>query len=756
MTDDPTRPRDASARDDGPGTDPEGPRRAAALLRRINDRAVRVGIIGLGYVGLPLARAFADNGIAVLGFDVDPEKVAALHDGRSYIGHITDETIRRMVAAGFEATDRFERLDEPDAIIICVPTPLTDAREPDLRFVVASVEAVAARLRPGQLVVLESTTYPGTTRQVVLPILEAGGLRAGVDVFLAFSPEREDPGNPDFSAPTIPKVVGGLEPLSLELAASLYALVVVRVVPVSSPEVAEASKILENTYRAVNIALVNELKMLYDRMGVNVWEVIDAARTKPFGFQAFYPGPGLGGHCLAGSETARIRGQGLDTVIPLADLFERSRGRREALNPGGLEVVEPVGLETLSIDTATGQASWRTVSHLFRRRFHGAMLTIQLAGNRALRVTDRHPMLVVAEDQIEVREARDLKPGDRVPLFNGLVHEAGPEDDDPRVDQVLAGLLRGDGGVNVHIGARAHHKKGRSYHHEFNSGQVGYFSSSPELLNQVDTLLQGMGLQATCKKGKPHLRVAGRESLLRLTPLLAGDKGGRLGLLDAARLRPGSVRTAKPWSEGRTLSVLGVEAGPADEYVYSMEVAGTNTFATTGGVFVHNCIPIDPFYLSWLARKHGLSTRFIELAGEINTAMPAYVVARIADALNDQGKPVKGSRITLLGMAYKKDVDDPRESPGFELMDLLIEKGATVNYNDPHIPKLPPMRRYPRLRMASRELTADYLWSQDCLVVVTDHSAYDWAAVAEHARLIVDTRNALQNIITHRGRIVRA
>jgi UDP-N-acetyl-D-glucosamine dehydrogenase len=436
----------------------------SALRARIESGTVRVGIIGLGYVGLPLAQAFAERGIAVLGFDVDPVKVAKLERGQSYIGHIADAMIRRMRERGFEATKAFERLDEPDVIIICVPTPLTEAREPDLTYIVNSAQAIAARLRPGQLVVLESTTYPGTTRQVVLPLLTARGLEPGRDFFLAFSPEREDPGNPQFSAPTIPKVVGGLEPASLELAVALYGKVVVRVVPVTSPEVAEACKILENTYRAINIALVNELKMLYDRMGINVWEVIEAAKSKPFGFQAFYPGPGLGGHC----------------------------------------------------------------------------------------------------------------------------------------------------------------------------------------------------------------------------------------------------------------------------------------------------IPIDPFYLTWVARKHGLATRFIELAGEINTAMPAYVVGKVADALNEDGKPVKGSKITLLGMAYKKDVDDPRESPGFELMDLLLQKGAVVHYNDPHIPVLPPMRHYPHLRMDSQDLTEPYLQSRDCVLIVTDHSAYDWTWIGQHAPLIVDTRNAMKHVTSPRGRIVRA
>jgi UDP-N-acetyl-D-glucosamine dehydrogenase len=435
-----------------------------ALLSRIESKDVRVGIIGLGYAGLPLARAFAERGIEVLGFDVDSTKVEKLQRGESYIGHIPAATIRLMRARRFDATANFERLDEPDVIIICVPTPLTEARDPDLTYILNSTKAIAEHLRPGQLVVLESTTYPGTTREVVLPMLAATGLKAGADFFLAFSPEREDPGNPQFSAPTIPKVVGGHDPASLELALALYASVVVRVVPVSSPEVAEACKILENTYRAVNIALVNELKVLYDRMGINVWEVIEAAKTKPFGYQAFYPSPGLGGHC----------------------------------------------------------------------------------------------------------------------------------------------------------------------------------------------------------------------------------------------------------------------------------------------------IPIDPFYLTWVARKHGLSTRFIELAGEINTAMPAYVVGRIADALNEERKPIKGSKITLLGMAYKKDVDDPRESPGFELMDLLLKKGALVDYNDPHIPALPSTRHYPHLQMASKELTAEHLRSRDCVLIVTDHSAYNWTWIAEHAPLVIDTRNAMKDVVAPNARIVRA
>ena len=440
----------------GDGASVAAPSLHAELLSKIELASVRVGIIGLGYVGLPLARAFGDRGIAVLGFDVDPEKVTKLARGQSYIGHIPDSAIREMQEHRFEATTSFDRLSEPDVIIVCVPTPLTDAREPDLTYIVKSTEAIAATSPPG------STHRPGkydlsghhSPGRIAHPSAPEGW-SPGVISFLRSVPSAKIRETPSFLLPTIPKVVGGLEPTSLELATAIYGKVVVRVIPVSSPEVAEACKILENTYRAINIALVNELKMLYDRMGINVWEVIEAAKSKPFGFQAFYPGPGLGGHC----------------------------------------------------------------------------------------------------------------------------------------------------------------------------------------------------------------------------------------------------------------------------------------------------IPIDPFYLTWVARKYGMATRFIELAGEINTAMPSYVVSRVADALNERSKPVKGSKITLLGMAYKKDVDDPRESPGFELMDLLLNKGALVHYNDPHIPVLPPMRHYPHLQMSSQELSADFLPTQDCLVIVTDHSAYDWSSIAQHADLIVDTRNATQGVV---------
>src|SRR5581483_3342280 len=270
----------------------------AMLAERIAMKTARIGIIGLGYVGLPLARMFTQQGFPVLGFDVDSTKIEQLQRGDSYIGCVPSSAVQDILSQGFQATNNFHLLAEPDVIVICVPTPLTDTREPDLTYVINSVKAIATTLRPGQLVILESTTYPGTTREIVWPLLEATGLKIGQDYFLAFSPEREDPGNPVYCTSMIPKVVGGVDAQSLALATTLYNQVVAKVVPVSSPDVAEASKILENTYRAINIALVNELKILYDRMGIDIWEVIEAAKTKPFGYQAFYPGPGLGGHCI--------------------------------------------------------------------------------------------------------------------------------------------------------------------------------------------------------------------------------------------------------------------------------------------------------------------------------------------------------------------------------------------------------------------------------------------------------------------------
>ena len=416
---------------------------------RFRNRGAKIGVLGLGYAGLPLACSFAEANFRVTGFDIDARKVQKICDGRSYIAHIESALINRLVAGGrLTATSDFARLSDCDATIVCVPTPLAEGRVPDLKYVIDTTRSVKASLHKGQLVVLESTTYPGTTEEVVLPILAESGLQPGKDFFLAFSPEREDPANKDFTTRTIPKIVGGVTAQCLQVAAAAYGEVVERVVPVSSTRVAEAAKLLENIYRSVNIAMINELKLLFEQMKIDTWEVVNAASTKPFGFTPFYPGPGLGGHC----------------------------------------------------------------------------------------------------------------------------------------------------------------------------------------------------------------------------------------------------------------------------------------------------IPIDPFYLTWKARQYDFQTRFIELAGEINSAMPAHVIDRVADGLNFQGKPLKGAYVLVIGAAYKPDVDDVRESPALAIIRLLHSKLARVSYYDPLVPRL--RSRHLECEMLSIELTAEALKAADAVIIVTNHSCIDYRFIVHNARLIVDTRNA--------------
>ncbi len=435
---------------------------------------IEIGIIGCGYVGLPLALRFADVGQRVTGFDTDQKKITSLNAGQSYIQHISADKIKQHVQGKrFDATTDFTRLREMDAVLICVPTPLDERREPDLSYVEKTAQSIAPNLQRNQLIVLESTTYPGTTEELVLPILQKGGLKCplargagsenvATDFYLAFSPEREDPGNKQFGLAQIPKVVGGINPASGRAAVALYAQIVSKVVPVSSTRAAEMVKLLENIFRCVNIALVNELKQLSLRMDLDIWEVIDSAATKPFGFMPFYPGPGLGGHC----------------------------------------------------------------------------------------------------------------------------------------------------------------------------------------------------------------------------------------------------------------------------------------------------IPVDPYYLSWKAREYDFATRFIELAGEINTAMPYNVVDALVTALNSHEKSVKGSKILLLGVAYKKDVDDLRESPSLKLLELLSARGAVLDYNDPYFPALHKMRHYDFSNMKSVELSPERLASYDCVLIATDHTSYDYDAIVRHSKLVVDTRNATRHVKQDREKVV--
>lgn len=434
------------------------------LKEKIRKREARVGVIGMGYVGIPLTLTFLKAGFKLLGFDIDKSKVDKLNQGKSYIKQYPAKMFASYLKEGkFSATSNFDRLNQVDCIIICVPTPLTPMREPDLSYIINTTQEIAKTLRKGQLIVLESTTYPGTTEELVLPKLEEHGLKVEKDFFLAFSPEREDPGNKKWKTADIPKVVGGIGPKSTEMAKELYQSAISQIVSVSSARVAEMTKLLENIYRSVNIALVNELKIIADRMNIDIWEVIEAASTKPFGFTPFYPGPGLGGHC----------------------------------------------------------------------------------------------------------------------------------------------------------------------------------------------------------------------------------------------------------------------------------------------------IPIDPFYLSWKAREYHITTRFIELAGEVNTRMPEYVVEKTMDALNTRKKTLSESTVLILGVAYKKDIDDLRESPALEIIKLFQEKGAKILYNDPFFEKIPLVRKG-RFDLKSEALTEGLLQKVDCVVITTAHSCYDYHWIVKHAPLVIDTRNATREVREGQEKIIKA
>jgi len=434
------------------------------LDKRILDKDARVGVVGLGYVGLPLLLEFVDAGFTCTGFDIDIKKVELLRQGKTYIKHIPDSRIAPAVSSGrFSVTTDFEKLSSVDCIVVAVPTPLDKHQQPDLSFIEKTSETISKYLKKGQLVVLESSTYPGTTMEVMRPVLEESGLKYPDDFYLAFSPEREDPNNPTYTTKTIPKVVGANDPLSRKYATALYDQVIIKTVPVSTSQTAEATKLLENIFRSVNIALVNEMKLIFDRMGIDVWEVIEAASTKPFGFMPFYPGPGLGGHC----------------------------------------------------------------------------------------------------------------------------------------------------------------------------------------------------------------------------------------------------------------------------------------------------IPIDPFYLTYKAKEFDMPTRFIELAGEINTDMPYFVVQKIMDALNTRQKSLKGSSILILGAAYKKDIDDLRESPSLKLMEILQDKGAQVDYSDPYIPVLPKVRKYD-FNKESVELTKEALSSYDAVLIATAHSSFDYDFIVKNSDLVIDTRNATKSSVDGKDKIVKA
>lgn len=916
----------------------------AQLAKRIATRQARIGVIGLGYVGLPLAVEFAKEGFRVTGVDVDAERIEGVERGRSYILDVPSEELQQLRATHrLTATASFDVLGSQDVVIICVPTPLRKTREPDMSHILSATREIATRVRKGQLIVLESTTYPGTTDEVVLPALEASGLTVGKDFCLAFSPERIDPGNPTYTTRTIPKVIGGITPACTRLATALYRCVVERTVPVSSSKVAEMVKLLENTFRAVNIGLVNEIALICNRLDIDVWEVIEAAKTKPFGFMPFYPGPGIGGHCLDGGERIVVkRGHQID-IPTFEELFRilETEGTHRIIRRRGLTVIRPNGLEALSFDLEKRQVCFQPLQLLVARPYSGAMVSLRTKEGRQLTVTDRHPMVVHngslgvkwakdlrAEDEpivIDVmpegisnahadliehfqRDPRHIKPlrvalrngtwkayrrwlrpilkryrkdpweyyrrntiplaayleAERLPEFPPIDHRElllstgqGPswstcpavieldesfcrlvgyylsegcltEDQSLRVrfsfhrDEhqyiedvtnilkrlgvrwsiyhsrqwrashikvsslpfgvlirdvlrcgvnsytmqappqmlglsqrhraaLLSGLLRGDGGVDVEQGMRTYTKRGRRYTHRANHGSMNYYSISPRLFQQVVLLLHGQGILPTFKRKANLLMVFGEHQLRRCAEWLDGEKRQRLLTYLSARVKPMSMKSFRRHRGYASVTPGTLTPLNGHRTVYSAEVANTHTFVTSYGIVVHNCIPSDPMYLAWKVRVHGYEARFIELATQINSAMPDYVVEKITRVLNDQRKSLKGSRILLVGLAYKKDVSDLRDSPALDVARLLASRGAQVDYHDPYVPSA----LLNGTRCASVPLTPATLRRLDCVVLLTNHSTVDYALILRHGPVIVDTRNQYRSLGMRSPRIVK-
>jgi nucleotide sugar dehydrogenase len=605
-----------------------------------------ISVVGLGYVGLPLALEFAKAGIVVYGIEQNPKKVEMVNKGESYIDDVKSEDLLQVVKSGnLKAYVDFEPVKNSDAVIICVPTPLGTHKEPDISYIINVATEISKNLKKGQLIVLESTTYPGTTEEVLVPILEKSGLKAGEDFYVAFSPERVDPGNKQFTTKDIPKVVGGINQISTDKAGELYSLIVSKVFKVSSPKVAEMEKLLENIFRLVNISFINELAILCNKMGIDIWEVIQAASTKPYGFMPFYPGPGLGGHCIEGSEIVWVKDGSKSQIISLHDLFEKESIKYGIRKIGDVEVIKTKNLFVKSLDTNELKPIWKPIKYLFRRNYTGKIVKIITDDNRYLRVTDKHPMLRINENKVEEVFAENLKVGDLLPMF-------------------------------------------------------------------LDEMNENENLKIYFRLKKKFSNLFVRE---------------------------------KTWSKIPSVKVKNIEYEEVSNVpVYSMEVEDTHTFAVGKGIFVHNCIPIDPFYLSWKAKEYDFDVRFIELAGEINDNMPKYVVQLVMEALNKDKKAVNGSKIFVIGVSYKPNIADPRESPALKIIPEIERLGGKVEYYDPYISEVKINVNGKDKVYKSSELSAEKVKNADCVLIVTDHDNVDYNLIYKNAKRIVDTRNALR------------
>jgi UDP-N-acetyl-D-mannosaminuronate dehydrogenase len=588
------------------------------------------------------------------------------------------------------------------------------------------------------------------------PMFDATGLKLDEDYFLAFSPERVDPGNEKFNTKNITKVVGGVTETSAAVASAIYGAIVDNVHPVSSARVAEACKLLENTFRAVNIGLVNELARLCDTLGIDTWEVIAAAATKPFGFMPFYPGPGIGGHCLVGDETFVVRdvGGSRERIEQLSAVFDEQHINDQVhkfeMESGGKVIFKPA-LEALSLDPETKQPRWKPVSYLFRRKYEGNLVTITTSDNRRLTVTDEHPMLVSDElGGIHQVFAKDVTAGARLPVFVPPAPLLGAAEvgADPKLDLIplLPERLTARIRVRINDGSWRDHRE--TLKRDLCAEVVREFIRRDYL-----PLSDFLRLEKV-KRARPYLQLKGHKQLSQMQDWM-GAKGNRLTEYFTENRRINVGRTFRTAGGLTTVAVKSVEIRPVAQPVdvFSVEVEDTHTFATSYGIFVHNCIPLDPHYLSWKARMHGFEARFISLAEEVNSRMPDHVVDLVARGLNNHRKPVNGSKVLVMGVAYKREIDDMRESPALGIIEKLQSLGADVQFHDPYVEEIHLEGNGNRLR--GIELNSETVCGADCVVIVTDHRKIDYAWLSQHARLVVDTRNATRGLSDFEEKIIR-
>lgn len=904
----------------------------ASLKDKIQNKEAKICIIGLGYVGLPLAIAFSEKGYFVYGLDTNKKHIEKLNRGEQYIVDINPKKVIKLIKEKrFFPTSKDNILSDSDVVIICVPTPLRKVKCPDISYVLSAVKTIKKHLR-NQLIILESTSYPATTREVVVPALKKPGMTEGEDFFVCFSPERVNPADRKFTLTKIPKIVGGLSRESTKLAELIYSKVIDKVFPVSNPEAAEMAKLMENTFRMVNIALVNEFALVCNKLGISVWEVIEAAKTKPFGFMPFYPGPGLGGHCLAGNEVVfGDKGNGIEvkTIDALMeDVAKDPLSLRKKIHQ--IEYLKPnSNYRMLSFDVRTRGPIFKPIEMLSRRRAQGDLFKIITNDNRNVTVTNAHPMFVLEGDNFEIKLAENLKVGDKIPFFletgkekpqngrsvvidliasiknsqelvnkmrvrmrakpwsifknriyeikfehkyyhdyvgsnylplkyflyaqenkllniknedvllctgRGSSYNEAPAsieinhefcrllgyylsegcvtiDKSMRIRfcfnvnereyiddvcsilknigiryslyhskqwkasyvkvssnvfgfllkdilkcgsncyemnipsfmlkldktykwELLKGLFRGDGGVDGRSGMRTYLKNGKTYCHFNNSIGINYFSSSKILFQQVVFLLQEFGIAPTFKKRDGLLYILGYEQVKKFHDVFLGSKLTKLNiyLSNNRKIIPNRrFETHKGFAASAVKSIERIKGG----YVYSAEVEDTHTIVTSYGTIVHNCIPVDPLYLSWKAKKLGFKTKMIDLASYINRFMPNYVVNRVEALLKKNNKAMENSKVLILGVTYKKGVKDLRESPALEIIEMLQKKKASVSFYDPFIPYL----KMPGINLKGVKISRNNLKNLDCVIVVTDHDNVDYDFIRKNVKLIFDSRN---------------